>query len=91
MELVILEGKMGPGTHSPDTLQAAHLPGIHWASFFLETFPTVAKARHRSTIARPLCPRPRTGLLRALSPAAAECRDPFITLYLSHRGGMQGR
>lgn len=81
---------MGPGTHGPDTLQAVHLPGIHWASFSLHS-PLRPRPGTGVPIARPLCPRPRTGLLRALSPAAAECRDPFITFYLSHRGGMQGR
>lgn len=71
MELVILEGKMGPGTHSPDTLQAAHLPGIHWASFFLHS---------------PLWPRPGTGVplhVPCVLDQGQDSSGPFLQQLLS--------
>lgn len=76
--------------HSHDALQSIHLPGIHQASFSLHS-PPLPRPGTGVPIARPLCPRPSTGLLWALYPAAAQCRDPFIILYPSHRGGIEGR
>lgn len=76
-----------PWNARSDILQSVHLPGIHQVFFYVSHCSPDQAQEYPLHV--PSC-WPSTWLLKAFSPAAAECRSPFITLYPPQRGSMQG-